>query len=107
MRVLTAFLSLFLVLPFASTQVSDTLDIWVIDVEGGKAVIAKNPSGQAMMIDGGMPDMAGRGGAPGCPDGVGRRVRAGGERRGGDAPAGRQRRPRLRGPRCRSRRTVT
>jgi len=66
-RILTAFLSLFLVLPFASTQVSDTLDIWVIDVEGGKAVIAKNPSGQAMMIDGGMPDMAGRGGAPGMP----------------------------------------
>jgi competence protein ComEC len=52
-----------------SAQVSDTLDIWVIDVEGGKAVIAKNPSGQVMMIDGGMPDMgarggAGRGGAP-------------------------------------------
>ena len=67
MRVLSALLSLFLVLPFASTQVSDTLDIWVIDVEGGKAVIVKNPSGQAMMIDGGMPDMAGRGAAPGTP----------------------------------------
>jgi len=66
-RVLSALLSLFLVLPFASTQVSDTLDIWVIDVEGGKAVIVKNPAGQAMMIDGGMPDMAGRGAAPGTP----------------------------------------
>jgi len=31
-----------------------TLDIYVIDVEGGKAMIVQNPSGQSMMIDGGM-----------------------------------------------------
>lgn len=67
MRVLSMFLSLFLVLPLAAAQVSDTLDIWVIDVEGGKAVIVKNPSGETMMIDGGMPDMAGRGGGQGMP----------------------------------------
>jgi glyoxylase-like metal-dependent hydrolase (beta-lactamase superfamily II) len=65
MRVLLAFAGICLAILVGSAQVSDTLDIWVIDVEGGKAVIAKNPSGQVMMIDGGMPDMAGRGGAPG------------------------------------------
>jgi competence protein ComEC len=66
-RVLAAVLCAFLLLPLAAAQAPDTLDIWVIDVEGGKAMIVKNPSGQAMMIDGGMPDMAGRGGAPGMP----------------------------------------
>ncbi len=35
---------------------ADTLDFWVVDVEGGKAIIVKNPSGQAMLIDGGMPN---------------------------------------------------
>jgi competence protein ComEC len=64
-RILTAFFCLFLLLPSGSAQVPDTLDIWVIDVEGGKAVLAKGPSGAAIMIDGGVPDMAGRGGAPG------------------------------------------
>jgi len=34
---------------------ADTLDFWVVDVEGGKAIIVKNPSGQTMLIDGGMP----------------------------------------------------
>jgi competence protein ComEC len=62
MKVFLACLGVVLALLFVSAQVSDTLDIWVIDVEGGKAVIAKNPSGQVMMIDGGMPDMPGRGG---------------------------------------------
>ncbi len=65
MRVLLACLGICLAVLIGSAQVSDTLDIWVIDVEGGKAVIVKNPSGQTMMIDGGMPDMPGRGGAPG------------------------------------------
>ena len=65
MKVAAALFCLFLALPFAPAQNADTLDIWVIDVEGGKAVIVKNPSGETMMIDGGMPDMAGRGGAPG------------------------------------------
>jgi competence protein ComEC len=66
-RVLVAFLCAFLLLPLAAAQAPDTLDIWVIDVEGGKAMIVKNPSGQAMMIDGGTPDMPGRGGARGMP----------------------------------------
>jgi competence protein ComEC len=34
----------------------DTLDIYVIDVEGGKAMIVQSPSGQTMVIDGGMPN---------------------------------------------------
>jgi competence protein ComEC len=63
MKNFPAFLCLLLVLPFAQAlQTPDTLDIWVIDVEGGKAVIVKNPSGQAMMIDGGMPAMPPRAG---------------------------------------------
>lgn len=35
---------------------ADTLDIYVIDVEGGKAMIVRNPSGQTMLFDGGMPN---------------------------------------------------
>jgi competence protein ComEC len=35
---------------------ADTLDIYVIDVEGGKATIIRNPSGQTLLIDGGMPN---------------------------------------------------
>jgi beta-lactamase superfamily II metal-dependent hydrolase len=65
MKVFSAFLCLLLALGCAvAVQAADTLDIWVIDVEGGKALIIKNPSGQAMMIDGGMPDMPARAGAP-------------------------------------------
>ncbi len=78
MRGLLACLGVGLAALIVSAQVSDTLDIWVIDVEGGKAVIAKNPSGQVMMIDGGMPDMAGRGGAPGQPGRGGAPEAAGG-----------------------------
>ena len=40
----------------ALVSAADTLDIYVIDVEGGKAMIVKNPSGQTMVIDGGMPN---------------------------------------------------
>lgn len=40
-----------------AVSAADTLDIWVVDVEGGKAIIVKTPSGQAMMIDGGMPGL--------------------------------------------------
>jgi competence protein ComEC len=34
-------------------RAADTLDIWVIDAEGGKAEIIKTPSGQAVLIDAG------------------------------------------------------
>jgi competence protein ComEC len=45
-----------LLLPLAPVLTgADTLEINVIDVEGGKAVIVRGPSGQTMLIDGGMP----------------------------------------------------
>lgn len=56
MKLTTVFLSLLLVLPTAAVlSGADTLDIYYIDVEGGKAMIVQNPSGQSMLIDGGMP----------------------------------------------------
>ena len=56
MKSLLAVLCLMLALPFGSVlSAADTLDIYVLDVEGGKAMIVQNPSGQSMMIDGGMP----------------------------------------------------
>ena len=55
MKLRNAILSLLLVLPLAGVlSAADTLDIYYIDVEGGKAMIVQNPSGQAMLIDGGM-----------------------------------------------------
>jgi competence protein ComEC len=41
--------------PVPALQVADTLDIWVIDADGGKAEIIKTPSGQAVLIDAGFP----------------------------------------------------
>ena len=38
-----------------SGRAADTLDIYVLDVEGGKAVIVHTPSGQSMLMDGGYP----------------------------------------------------
>lgn len=32
-----------------------TLDIWVVDTEGGKAVLLRSPSGESMLIDSGYP----------------------------------------------------
>src|SRR5262249_43831352 len=43
------------VLPAAAQPAGGTLDIYVIDVEGGKAMIVRTPSGQSMLLDGGMP----------------------------------------------------
>ncbi len=55
MRFFSALICLALALPLAATlPAADTLEIYVIDVEGGKAMIVRNPSGQTMMIDGGM-----------------------------------------------------
>jgi competence protein ComEC len=66
MKVVSAFLLVLILLPLLpAQQTTDTLDIWVVDVEGGKAVVVKSPSGQTMMIDGGMPAMPPR---PGMPD---------------------------------------
>lgn len=48
-----AALALLLAAPLAA---SDTLDLYVIDVEGGKAMIVRGPSGRTMIVDGGMPN---------------------------------------------------
>jgi competence protein ComEC len=57
MRVSYILLCVVLVLSFAAgARAAATLDVYVIDVEGGKAVIIQNPSGQSMLIDGGMPN---------------------------------------------------
>ena len=37
-----------------------TLDLWVIDTEGGKSVLILSPSGQSMLIDTGFPGNNGR-----------------------------------------------
>lgn len=56
MKTCSAFLCLLMTLSFAVVlRGADTLDITVIDVEGGNAVIVQNPSGQSILIDGGMP----------------------------------------------------
>jgi competence protein ComEC len=44
-----------LVLSIGAARAADSLDIYVLDVEGGKAVIVQTPSGQSMLLDGGMP----------------------------------------------------
>lgn len=55
MRFTTAIYCFVLLLPLAAAlTAADTLDIYVIDVEGGKAMVVQNPSGQTMLIDGGM-----------------------------------------------------
>jgi beta-lactamase superfamily II metal-dependent hydrolase len=58
MRFLAAFLWT-LLCSFAAPAVKP-LDVWVIDVEGGKAVLAVAPSGESMLIDAGWPGFNGR-----------------------------------------------
>ena len=43
----------FLLMPLL--QAADTLDVYVLDAEGGKAQIVKTPSGQAVLFDAGFP----------------------------------------------------
>ena len=46
MKLFNVILCLVLLLPLAAVlSAADTLDIYVIDVEGGKAMIVQNPSG--------------------------------------------------------------
>ena len=49
-----------LVATTASSQTQDTLDIYVIDVEGGEATLFVAPSGESMLIDTGWPGFDGR-----------------------------------------------
>src|SRR6266550_8507585 len=55
-RLTSAFLvamAAFVLMPLL--QAADTLDIYVLDAEGGKAQIVKTPSGQAVLFDAGFP----------------------------------------------------
>jgi hypothetical protein len=40
-----------------------TLDVYLIDVEGGKAMLTVAPSGESLLVDLGFPGFNGRGGA--------------------------------------------
>jgi competence protein ComEC len=44
----------------ATVQAAKTLDIYVIDTEGGKAMLVVSPSGQSMLVDTGFPGFNGR-----------------------------------------------
>jgi competence protein ComEC len=44
----------------ASLYAADTLDVFVIDVEGGKALLAVSPSGESLLVDAGWPGFGGR-----------------------------------------------
>ena len=46
--------------PTAQTQAVETLDIYVIDVEGGGATLFVSPSGESMLVDTGWPGFDGR-----------------------------------------------
>lgn len=46
---------------FAPLAFARTLDIYVIDVEGGKAMLVRGPSGESMLIDAGWPGETERG----------------------------------------------
>jgi competence protein ComEC len=52
--------SLLLALFTSAAQTQNTLDVYVIDVEGGKAMLVKSPSGQSMLVDAGWPGFNGR-----------------------------------------------
>jgi len=43
-----------------ATQATETLDIYVIDVEGGEATLFVSPSGEALLVDTGWPGFEGR-----------------------------------------------
>ena len=49
-----------LVVATPALRATDTLDFYVIDTEGGKAVIIQTPGGEAMLIDAGNPTRDGR-----------------------------------------------
>lgn len=61
MKLRVALLCLALSVPFSFVaRAADTLDFFVLDVEGGKAVIVRTPAGQSMLIDGGFPGQGDR-----------------------------------------------
>jgi len=53
-------LALFLLMLTPALPATKTLEMYVIDTEGGKALLLLSPSGQSMLIDGGFPGRDGR-----------------------------------------------
>lgn len=51
-----------------AASTSDTLDIYFIDVEGGKATLVVSPAGETFLLDAGFPGSGGFDGMPGAPD---------------------------------------
>jgi competence protein ComEC len=48
-------LALLVALPEAAAPAAKTLDIYIVDTEGGKAIILLSPSGRTMLVDAGFP----------------------------------------------------
>ena len=42
------------------SQAQKPLDVYMIDVEGGKAILAVSPAGESLLFDAGWPGMGGR-----------------------------------------------
>src|SRR5271157_5798520 len=58
MGIAAALLCSLCLLPLA--RAAQTMDVYVIDVEGGKAVLSVSPSGESMLFDAGWPGFNGR-----------------------------------------------
>ena len=58
MRMAGAFLCALWLLP--ALRAAQTLDVYVLDVEGGKSILLVSPSGQSMLFDAGWPGYNGR-----------------------------------------------
>src|ERR1017187_3789808 len=58
MRIAAALLSSLLLFP--ALRAAQTLDVYVIDVEGGKSVLLVSPSGESLLFDAGWPGYNGR-----------------------------------------------
>ncbi len=57
-KLLVYALPLLLALP--ALRAADTLDVYVIDTEGGKSLVVQSPGGESMLVDGGNPTQDGR-----------------------------------------------
>ena len=53
-------LLLMVAMPAAQTSDNDTLEIYVVDVEGGEATLFVGPSGESLLVDTGWPGFGGR-----------------------------------------------
>ena len=60
MRIMSMLLLCLAMTLVAHSQPGETLDIYVIDVEGGEATLFVAPSGESMLVDTGWPGFNGR-----------------------------------------------